>query len=199
MEKFPGNQGVYIAIHRADGGVSVMNFLTRARLDPNVDFAGWQPVESWFEREVTPENIESEIAELVKEQGLQHVSWRLMADEESETYINADRTFRSAWKHDFTVDMEKAREIHKRHLRAARRPLLDELDLEVWRAGPGDTAKWLEVESRKQVLRDITDDPRIAAAMTPEQLKSVTVESINAEPEGEAAIETKAGSDGNKT
>lgn len=176
MEKFPGNQGVYIAIHRTDGGVSVMNFLTRARLDPNVDFAGWHPVESWFEREATPENIESEIAELVKEQGLQYVSWQLMTDEESEAYANADRTFRNAWKHDFTVDIEKAREIKKASLRTERKKLLEDLDFETLKAlVKQDDIKVAEIETRKQVLRDITEDPRLVSAQTPEELKAVEI------------------------
>ena len=175
MERFI-NASVYIAIARTDSGVSVMEFLTRARLDPEVDFAGWKPVEGWFEREVKPEYIEAELAELVREQGLVWSSWRLLNDVETQNYLNADRTFRNAWKHDLTVDMPKAREIHRNNLRSQRTPLLVSLDLEFMRAiEAGNTAMQVDIAMQKQAMRDVTAKPEIEAAQTPEHLKAITL------------------------
>ena len=88
--------------------------------------------------------------------------------------IPKDRTFRNAWKHDLSVDMPKAVEIHKTKLRDLRAPKLVMLDVEFMRAvEAGDTNKQAEIGVKKQALRDITDDPRIAAAKTPEELKAI--------------------------
>jgi hypothetical protein len=38
---------------------------------------------------------------------------------------------------------------------------------------PGDKAKKADVSRAKQALRDVTDDPEIEAATTPEALKAV--------------------------
>lgn len=88
-----------------------------------------------------------------------------------------DRTFRNAWtldKGQTVVDMPKAREIWKDKMRLARAPLLAELDKAYLRADEAkdETAKE-EVAVQKQELRDVTDDPRIDAAKTPEELKAV--------------------------
>jgi len=73
-----------------------------------------------------------------------------------------------------TVDMTKAREIKRDQLRAERRPLLEQLDVEFMRAQEqGDQAKTDEIAARKQALRDVTADPAIDAATTPDELKAV--------------------------
>jgi hypothetical protein len=88
--------------------------------------------------------------------------------------IPADRTFRDAWNADLSVDMEKARAIHREALRQARVPLLTALDVAYARADEqGDTAAKQAVAAQKQELRDITADPAIDAAETPAQLKAV--------------------------
>lgn len=87
--------------------------------------------------------------------------------------LPTDRYFRDAWKHDLTVDMVKAREIHKDRLRAQRAPLLAALDIEYQIADEkGDAAAKKTVADKKQALRDVTDDPAIASAATPEELKA---------------------------
>jgi len=91
--------------------------------------------------------------------------------------ISTDRTFRNAWKPDLTVDMPKAREIHKDKLRELRQPILDVLDIAFLRAEEkGDKTEKDIIIAKKQALRDITNDPRIAAAKTPEELKTVIPE-----------------------
>ncbi len=90
--------------------------------------------------------------------------------------IPTDRTFRNAWKNDLTVDMVKAREIHRGKLRDDRAPLLAQLDVDYQRADEkGDTKAKQDIAKRKQDLRDATANPAIDAAATPEALKAVTL------------------------
>lgn len=98
------------------------------------------------------------------------------------TDIPVDRTFRDAWTHDgkaFGHDMPKCRDIHRGRMRVARTPLLVALDVEHMRADErGDTAAKKSIAARKQALRDVTDDPAIDAAATPEALKAVWPECL---------------------
>jgi len=73
-----------------------------------------------------------------------------------------------------TVDMTKAREIKRDMVRAERKPLLEKLDVEYMRAQEAkDTALQQEIAAKKQALRDVTADPAIDAATTPDELKAV--------------------------
>ena len=94
-----------------------------------------------------------------------------------EAAIPADRTFRDAWTAGagrIDHDMAKCREIHKARLRALRAPFLAALDTEYLRADEaGDIAKKAEIAAKKQALRDVTKDPAIDAAGTPEALRAV--------------------------
>lgn len=91
--------------------------------------------------------------------------------------IPADRTFRNAWKHDkgtVSVDMVKATGIYKDKLRELRAPKLAALDADYMKAlESGDTAKMQTVATKKQALRDVTADPGLTAAKTPDELKAV--------------------------
>lgn len=72
------------------------------------------------------------------------------------------------------VNMDKAREIKKDMIRAERNPKLADLDVQFMRAvETGDTALQTEIATKKQALRDATDDPAIANASTPDELKAV--------------------------
>lgn len=87
--------------------------------------------------------------------------------------VPKDRTFRKAWQEDLSIDMAKAIEIQKDQLRELRRPLLQELDvLFLKHIEAGDITKASRVAARKQVLRDITNDPRLYQASCPEELKA---------------------------
>jgi hypothetical protein len=93
--------------------------------------------------------------------------------------VPTDRTFRNAWRGDLTVDMPKAREIHRDHLRQMRAPLLAALDVEYDKADErGDLIAKQEIAARKQALRDVTADPAIEAARTPEELKAAIPEAL---------------------
>jgi len=73
-----------------------------------------------------------------------------------------------------TVDMTKARESKRDMTRAERKPLLEQLDVEFMRAVEvGDTTLQQEIAAKKQSLRDVTADPVIDTATTPDELKAV--------------------------
>lgn len=129
---------------------------------------------------VTPiRNTYPEPEELSDEDIEQRAWGKLPADAIDPHYVDqgeipTDRTFRAAWKADLTVDMDKARAIQKQRMRDARAPLLASLDVEYQRADEaGDDVAKAEIIVRKQVLRDVTADPAIAAAKTPDDLKAV--------------------------
>lgn len=88
-----------------------------------------------------------------------------------------ERDFRNAWKDEnggIVIDMPKAREIHKDHMRECRCPLLQDLDVQYQRADEkGEAELKKQIAQRKQALRDVTKDPAIEAADTPEELKRV--------------------------
>ena len=88
-----------------------------------------------------------------------------------------DRYFRNAWSTDgkaVSVDMDKARAIHKDRLREMRAPKLAALDADYDKADEaGDAEAKKDVATKKQALRDVTKDPAIAAATTPDELKAV--------------------------
>lgn len=103
------------------------------------------------------------------------------------------RTFRDAWRHDgnaISIDMPTAREIHKQRLREMREPLLDSLDRAFTRAqgrlalggNREEEAKatLAAVEANRQALRDVTADPAIEKAATPEELAAVIPEVLKA-------------------
>ena len=93
-----------------------------------------------------------------------------------------DRTFREAWQFNgkaVEVDMAKAVEIQKDVLRADRAVAMADLDVDMMKAlGTGKPVA--VIEANKQVLRDITDDARLAAAATPDELKALTLEALTA-------------------
>jgi hypothetical protein len=71
-----------------------------------------------------------------------------------------------------TVNMERAREIHRQRLRDARAPLFAALDIAYQRATETGMNTSVIV-AQKQALRDVTSHPAIEAAQTTEELKAV--------------------------
>ncbi len=103
--------------------------------------------------------------------------------EVDDSEIPADRTFRNAWKDEgpsyISIDMPKAREIHKDNLRQKRTPLLAALDVEYQRADEqGDAALKAKIAVKKQALRDVTIHPAITAAKTPDELKAAIPDAL---------------------
>lgn len=154
----------HIAITRQDGGIAIMQFVTRGIL--NEDGA-------IFEREATDDAVNAEIAKA----RIPAVSWRRIDPAELPT----DRTFRDAWTDAgrVTVDMAKARGIHRDRLRALRAPKLAALDIAYQRADEmGDSTAKKSVATQKQALRDITKDSAIDSAATPEELAAVIPQAL---------------------
>jgi len=71
----------------------------------------------------------------------------------------------------FGVDMAKAREIHKTKIREARKPLLDELDIEFQKALETG-ASTTDIVAKKNALRDAPADSAIDAATDEAALKA---------------------------
>lgn len=107
-----------------------------------------------------------------------------------------DRTFRNAWTVSdkaVGVDMEKAREIHKENIRALRTPLFEKNDVAIADAILSDDKEAkVAAAAKRDALRDATDDPAIAAAQTPEELKLAIPDVVkeSAEETAEVGIET---------
>ena len=94
-----------------------------------------------------------------------------------ESVIPTDRTFRNALRQTgsaLTHDMPKCRDIWRNKLRELRRPKMAALDAAYMQADErGDTVEKARIAVEKQALRDVTADPRIEAAQTPNELKAV--------------------------
>ena len=71
----------------------------------------------------------------------------------------------------FTLNMSKAREIHKKRIRQARTPKLAELDIEFQKALE-TSASTTDIVSKKQALRDAPADSAITSAKTETELKA---------------------------
>jgi hypothetical protein len=72
--------------------------------------------------------------------------------------------------------MNKAQNIWKDKLRADRKPLLEALDVQYIRAlERGQTETIQKIVKKKELLRDITEDPRIENAKNINDLKEVTI------------------------
>ena len=71
----------------------------------------------------------------------------------------------------FSIDMAKAREIHKNNIRIARKPKLAELDVEFQKALETG-ASTTDIVAKKQALRDAPADSGIAAASDTDALKA---------------------------
>jgi len=94
--------------------------------------------------------------------------------------VPTDRTFRGAWSFNgnaVEVDMAAARDIHKDNLRAERKPRLEALDVAYMKALEAGTGA-AEIAAQKATLRDITNDARLAAATTPDELKALDLATL---------------------
>lgn len=109
---------------------------------------------------------------------------------DSEHSQTLSRTFRDAWVLDgeaVVIDMDSARDIHRAVLRQARPALFLPLDDTLRRLARKDLLDGLNEDERAearaaeaacQVLRDITADPRIEAAASPDELAALTITAL---------------------
>jgi hypothetical protein len=76
------------------------------------------------------------------------------------------------------INPDKAKAIWKDKWREARKPLLASLDIEFMKAvESADTAKQVEIASKKQALRDVTQTEIVGN--TPEEIKAVWPSVLN--------------------
>jgi hypothetical protein len=173
---------ITVAVSRVDGGLTIMRVITTEYRPTTAEEKeaglGFRVVDKTYDP--TPAHIESLIAQFVRDEawtgGQLPVSWRIVPNDIVDE--TTDRTFRNAWKDDGSNrpghDMAKARNIHRENLRRLRAPLLESLDHDYMRADEaGDQREKRRVAQLKQSLRDVTADPAIDAAQTPEELKAV--------------------------
>lgn len=103
--------------------------------------------------------------------------------------IPTDRTFRNGWELDESAgpavvkhNMAKCKAIAQDRLRVARKPKLEQLDVEYNKADEaGDFTLKGQIAAKRQQLRDVTADSRLNAA-NPDALKSA-METIESEIE----------------
>lgn len=91
-----------------------------------------------------------------------------------------DQVFRNCWKivnGTVEVNIDQAKEVWKNKWREARKPKLEQLDVEFMKAlEQGDTQKQQEIVQQKQALRDVTDT---ILPNTVEGIKNVWPEILN--------------------
>lgn len=108
--------------------------------------------------------------------------------------IPTDRTYRNAQVAHATEpkvvhDMARARELHRDLMRNERVEKLLSLDREWFIATRAkDDAVVADIDAEKQALLDATNDPRIEAAATIEDLKAVTLDAIVQEAQARGDI-----------
>ena len=74
------------------------------------------------------------------------------------------------------INMDKAKNIWRDKVRADRTPYFEQLDVEYLKATESqNVVVKTYIETKKQQLRDATEDSRIESATTPEELKAVDV------------------------
>lgn len=73
----------------------------------------------------------------------------------------------------FPIDAAMAREFHRRMIREARASAFIALDAAAWRILEAANPELASVAAKKEALRAAPDDPRIAAATTVAELRSV--------------------------
>lgn len=137
---------------------------------------------------VSPGSVAEEIASKDKPEGT--VSWRLVeaiklpGGTPDGSY---DNTFFSAFTDDLPtdtvdVDLEKAKEIQRNRWRGARKPLLEQFDIEYQRADEaGDTQKKKAIAAKKQAIRDVTLTD-LSQVQTAEELAAVWPEILGPNP-----------------
>jgi hypothetical protein len=113
---------------------------------------------------------ESSVDECLKNDVPKGAKYIVIDRDEMPSYI-----FQDAWsiKNDkISIDMNKARDVHRSFLRIGREPKLKELDIKFQIAlEKGEDLK--PITSAKQALRDLTIDPAIEAAETTDDLVSI--------------------------
>ena len=98
--------------------------------------------------------------------------------------VPANRKFRDAWTLSgdvVSIDVEKAKDIWKDKMRAARASRFMELDAQFFLAlENSDDTKKAEITTKKQLLRNVTILPELLNATTVEEIEAVWPSYLNA-------------------
>lgn len=128
----------------------------------------------YYREDTSAEAILAELDKTDFGDGLTVLTWRRTASVNDFPHADA---FKEAWQDDgnsVTINMSKARELHRNRLRKMRAPIMVNVDIEQKRALVANDRQAVNaLEAKLQALRDVTIDPRIDAAQTPEELKAV--------------------------
>jgi hypothetical protein len=93
--------------------------------------------------------------------------------------IPQDRTYRAAWvatEGTVSIDLDKAKAIHRDGLRARRSLLFPALDVAWMKAiAAEDKVTAANIEQQRQKLRDVTENSRVAMAQSIEELKILSI------------------------
>jgi hypothetical protein len=119
------------------------------------------------------------IDELVRRHVDPHYIYQVLQNSE---LPNEDSDFFEAWQlvdSAISVNLSKAKDIHRERLRMERKPLLEVLDVQFMRAvESGDVTKQQEVAAQKQKLRDLTKLVVIDDAATTQELRGLTLDAL---------------------
>lgn len=136
----------------------------------------FQNESGWISVVVPREDIAVDMVKLAEKTVPNGVAYEIVDVSE----IPSDRTFRNAWEKSgikISVNMSRALAIHKDKLRVDRLPELEALDREFMLAleAGADTSG---IAAKKQALRDMPADARLAGAKTPGELKALTIDKL---------------------
>lgn len=174
------NEVEFIAVTHASGMVSRLQIVVGAaesRFHPEAAARhGFELANGRWKRKLTDDMIEAEVTRSVfHDEAGAVVSWRRV--KAADFPDDAGGAYKAARRDNvgkIEIHMPAARDIHRGNLRRLRQPKLDELDRLWHRANGSKRQKEADdIEDRRQALRDVTKDPAIEAAQTPEELKAV--------------------------
>lgn len=155
------NEMIELLLRRGDGTVTAMVYVTR-------------DVQRTYDAspEAIAAHIQRHFPDTLEWQTVKPGGAFTFASSYSDPYFNA-------WTYDssgITHDMPKARDIYRADARLARAPMLAALDVDYQRADEAeDQASKHAIATRKQQLRDATQDHRIEACNTVEELSALDV------------------------
>lgn len=160
----------HIIINRADGGVTHLQIIPQDingdgvinYADTALEVAAWEQANTIYQ--------DSECTIVAGYQPMRAVSF----EEVSPEALPKDREFRAAWKHcpehGVRVCLQTARSIHMDKIRAARNKELEKLDIQ--------TMRGIDVQARKQILRDLPANFDLSGAKNTDELKALWPEEL---------------------
>ena len=159
----------FVVLTHNDGTIGIMQLMREPLLPENSSLFGYDHTSG--SRDMSDEVIQFDIDRSAFDKPV--VSWRRIHFQDLPT----DGAFRAAWRDSgqhIYHDMPTCRQIHIERIRKARAPKLQALDVEYQRALEDNNVGYRnKVVAKKRKLRDATEDPRIEASTSIEELKAV--------------------------